>query len=134
MNQIVSWLALFSVSLFIAVPIVIFSEQKILDSSKSVMDLSRDAEIRASQEIIVNHFQKDGDSTVLKVANTGLYDVKVFAVLVDGTETGYSLRDQSSGIIARIAPGQLATLQVSEVGNLVQIIAESGKLFEIDTA
>ncbi len=98
------------------------------------MDLAEQSEIRASQEILANHIQKDGATTTVKMANTGFYNVTVFAVLIDGVDASYTIQNQGGDASSTMKPESLYTMTISGVGDIVQVVTESGKLFEIDTS
>jgi len=61
--------------------------------------------------------------------NIGIYEINVDLILLDGSATiSYTLTDQSLSPITVIPLNQIILLDITE--NTVQIISESGKLFE----
>jgi len=134
MGQIIGYMVVLSLSLVILLPITITFQDKIIGTTKSVADITEQANLRAIQNINPTLVQSDGSTTQIYVSNVGLADVTVIAVLLDGDTVTYTFEDQLGNPITTIIPKQLAVIDITGTGNLVQVISQSGKLFEIDVS
>ena len=81
---------------------------------------------------ILNLISMDQESGVLSLdlMNIGIYEISIGIVLIDGVESPYTLTDQTLNPIIKIPLNQITLLDVTGTGGTVQIISESGKLFE----
>ena len=131
MGQIIGFVVVFSMSLAALLPIAIYSQDKIIGTTQSVADITAQSNLRASQNLVPTLIYSDGTAVQIHISNTGIADVTVLAVLIDGVSTTYTFEDQQRNSITTITPKQLAILDIAGVGNTAQIISQSGKLFEI---
>ena len=131
MGQIIGFVVVFSMSLAALLPIAIYSQDKIIGTTQSVADITAQSNLRASQNLVPTLIYSDGTTVQIHISNTGISDVTVLAVLIDGVPTTYTFEDQQRNSITTIPPKQLAILDIAGVGNTAQIISQSGKLFEI---
>ena len=131
MGQIIGFVVVFSMSLAALLPIAIYSQDKIIGSTQSVADITAQSNLRASQNLVPTLIYSDGTTVQIHISNTGITDVTVLAVLIDGIPTTYTFEDQQRNSITTIAPKQLAILDIAGTGTTAQIISQSGKLFEI---
>ena len=131
MGQIIGFVVVFSMSLAALLPIAIYSQDKIIGTTQSVADITAQSNLRASQNLVPTLIYSDGTTVQIHISNTGIADVIVLAVLIDGVSTTYTFEDQQRNSITTITPKQLAILDIAGVGNTAQIISQSGKLFEI---
>ena len=131
MGQIIGFVVVFSMSLAALLPIAIYSQDKIIGTTQSVADITAQSNLRASQNLVPTLIYSDGTTVQIHISNTGIADVTVLAVLIDGVSTTYTFEDQQRNSITTITPKQLAILDIAGVGNTAQIISQSGKLFEI---
>lgn len=132
MGQIMGYVMVLSLSLAVLLPVILFSQDKIIGNTQSVAEIAEQSNMRASQNIASTLIQTDSSSTQIHISNIGLVDVTVIAVLIDGISQQYTLQDQQHNIIDVISPKQLAVLDIQGMGDVAQIISESGKLFEIN--
>ena len=131
MGQIIGFVVVFSMSLAALLPIAIYSQDKIIGTTQSVADITAQSNLRASQNLVPTLIYSDGTTVQIHISNTGIADVTVLAVLIDGVSTTYTFEDQQRNSITTITPKQLAILDIAGVGSTAQIISQSGKLFEI---
>jgi hypothetical protein len=131
MGQIIGFVVVFSLSLAVLLPVIIYSQDKIIGTTQSVADIAAQSNLRASQNIVPTLIYSDGATVQIYISNTGMADVTVLEVLVDGIPITYTFEDQQRNPIYTIAPKQLAMLDIAGVGTTVQIISQSGKLFEM---
>ena len=78
--------------------------------------------------------QNDSDM-VFYLSNIDVHDIRIHVVLVDGIDVSYTLQNQDGQQQASntILSDNLAVLQVrKETGDTIQIITDTGKLFEFD--
>ena len=101
MGQIIGYVLVLSISLAVLLPIIIYSQEKIVGTTTSVIDITEQANLRASQNIIPTLIQVN-TNTQIHISNIGLVDVVVFAVLIDGVSTPYTITDQQDNIINTI--------------------------------
>ena len=131
MGQIIGFVVVFSMSLAALLPIAIYSQDKIIGTTQSVADITAQSNLRASQNLVPTLIYSDGTTVQIHISNTGITDITVLAVLIDGVPTAYTFEDQQRNSITTITPKQLAILDIAGVGSTAQIISQSGKLFEI---
>ena len=131
MGQIIGFVVVFSMSLAALLPIAIYSQDKIIGTTQSVADITAQSNLRASQNLVPTLIYSDGTTVQIHISNTGITDITVLAVLIDGVPTAYTFEDQQRNSITTITPKQLAILDIAGVGTTAQIISQSGKLFEI---
>ena len=131
MGQIIGFVVVFSMSLAALLPITIYSQDKIIGTTQSVADITAQSNLRASQNLVPTLIYSDGTTVQIHISNTGIADVTILAVLIDGIPAAYTFEDQQRSSITTIAPKQLAILDITGVGTKAQIISQSGKLFEI---
>ena len=131
MGQIIGFVVVFSMSLAALLPIAIYSQDKIIGTTQSVADITAQSNLRASQNLVPTLIYSDGTTVQIHISNTGIADVTVLAVLIDGVSTTYTFEDQQRNSITTITPKQLSILDIAGTGTTAQIISQSGKLFEI---
>ncbi len=131
MGQVMGFIVVFSLSLAVLLPVMIYSQDKIIGTTQSVADIAAQSNLRISQNIVPTLIYSDGATVQIYISNTGLTDVTILAVMIDGITATYTFEDQQRNSITTIAPKQLAILDVTGVGTTVQIVSQSGKLFEI---
>ena len=131
MGQIIGFVVVFSMSLAALLPIAIYSQDKIIGTTQSVADITAQSNLRASQNLVPTLIYSDGTTVQIHISNTGITDVTILAVLIDGVPTTYTFEDQQRNSRTTITPKQLAILDIAGVGSTAQIISQSGKLFEI---
>ena len=131
MGQVMGFIVVFSLSLAVLLPVMIYSQDKIIGTTQSVADIAAQSNLRTSQNIVPTLIYSDGVTVQIYISNTGLTDVTILAVMIDGITATYTFEDQQRNSITTIAPKQLAILDVTGVGTTVQIVSQSGKLFEI---
>ena len=85
--------------------------------------------LQAGQLIVATHIQQDENITIY-LSNIGTEDARIHAVLVDGTETLFTFDSQDSVPNDVFSAGKLGVLEIVGTGETVQIVTESGKLFE----
>lgn len=132
MGQIMGYVVVLSLSLAVLLPVILFSQDKIIGNTQSVAEIAEQSNMRASQNLASTLIQTDSSSTQIHISNIGLVDVTVIAVLIDGISQQYTLQDQQHNTIDVIPPKQLAVLDIQGMGDVAQIISESGNLFEIN--
>ena len=133
MGQVIGALLVLGISLAVLIPVMIYGQDRIIGNTQSIADIREQTDLRAKQQMVSTHIQESNGATQIHLANIGHAEIAIFAVLVDGTEQVYTLTDQDNTAITEIAENQLAVLTVQSTGgSTVQIITESGKLFEID--
>ena len=129
MNQIIAAIMLFGIITIVFAPIIIESGSQIFSKSTSISDSMESSRLQAGQLIVVTHIQQD-ENTVIYLSNIGTEDVRIHAVLIDGIETLFSLSNQNSMPIDVFSTGELGILNIVGTGDAVQIVTNSGKLFE----
>ena len=137
MNQIIAVVMLFGITTAILAPIIAESGSQIFSKSVSIADTMDDSRYRAGQILVATGIQSQNDSDViLYLSNIGVHDIRIHVVLVDGIDVSYTLQNQDGQQQASntIPSDSLAVLQVhKETGrDTIQIITDTGKLFEFD--
>jgi len=115
MGQIIGYVVVLSLSLAVLLPIILYSQDKIIGTTQSLADITQQANLRASQNISHTYILAD-NTTEIHLSNVGLVDVTVFAVLIDGIEKPYTLENQQGNSTSIISPKQLAVLSIDGTG------------------
>lgn len=130
MNQIVAVLLLFGIVAAVIVPIIAGSWEDITSNSISIADFMKIQQTQNGQILNLISIEDEPEYLSLDIMNTGIYEITVDVVLMDGVPAPYTLTDQNSTVISSIPLNEIVSLDVIGAGNTVQIISESGKLFE----
>jgi len=129
-NQIIATLLLFLLVTAVFVPVIISSWDEITSNSISIaefMDIQQTQNGQILNQISIE--QKPGILS-LYLMNIGIYEITVDVILLDGIVSPYTLTDQDLNPMTVIPLNQIILLDITGTGNTIQIISESGKLFE----
>ncbi|QLH07093.1 hypothetical protein [Nitrosopumilus ureiphilus] len=130
MNQIIAALLLFGLVTAVIVPIIIGSWEEITSNSVSIAEFMEIQQTQNGQILHLISMKQEPGSLSLDLMNVGIYEIGVDVVLIDGIAASYTLTDQSLNPIDVISLNKIVLLDVTGSGSTVQIISESGKLFE----
>jgi len=130
MNQIIGALLLFGIITAVMVPIISGSWSDITSNSISVADFMEIQQTQNGQILTLISIEDETGYLELNMMSTGVYEITVDVVLMDGVPAPYTLTDQDLVAITTIPLNEIVLLEVTGIGSTVQIISESGKLFE----
>lgn len=145
MNQILAFIMLIAASLAIAVPLVFFGTERIGDAGLSYHDFAEQSRIRSGQAIAVTYLCSSAAGVNGTIVNIGLHDITVFAALADGdvlcSRAAAACPNGDFGLArygdavgrdgSPLVPEGLANFTAKGATAAVQIVTDSGRLFEI---
>lgn len=131
MNQIIATLLLFLLVTAVIVPVIAGSWEEITSNSVSVAEFMEIQQTQNGQILTLLSMEQEPGVLSVDLMNIGIYEITVDLILLDGVATtSYTLTDQSLNPITAIPLSEIILLDITGTGNTVQIISESGKLFE----
>lgn len=130
MNQIIATLLLFLLVTAVIIPVISGSWEEITSNSVSVAEFMEIQQTQNGQILTLLSMEQEPGVLSVDLINTGIYEINVDVILLDGVATSYTLTDQSLNPITAIPLNEIILLDITGTGNTVQIISESGKLFE----
>ena len=129
-NQIIAAVMLFGVITAVFAPLIAESGSQMFARSSSIKESMERSNIQAGQVLAVTHMQQHNGTISIFVSNIGVEDVGIDTVLVDGIEAGYFFRNQDLTEIDILETGELGVLEVTGIGDRVQVITDAGKLVD----
>ena len=130
MNQIIAVIMLFGIITIVFAPIIIESGSQIFSKSVSISDSMESSRLQAGQTMVATKIQHNENTVTVYLSNIGAEDVRIHTVLIDGVDTSFLFHDQDLMLIDIFPAGSLGILEVEGTGYAVQIVTNSGKLFE----
>lgn len=133
MNQIIATLLLFLLVTAVIVPVIAGSWEEITSNSISVAEFMEIQQTQNGQILNLISIEQDPGVLSVDMINIGIYEINVDVILLDGVvTTAYTLTDQDLNPITTIPLSEIVLLDITGTGSTVQIISESGKLFEFE--
>lgn len=133
MNQIIVTLLLFLLVTAVIVPVIAGSWEEITSNSISVAEFMEIQQTQNGQILNLISIEQDPGVLSVDMINIGIYEINVDVILLDGVvTTAYTLTDQDLNPITTIPLSEIVLLDITGTGSTVQIISESGKLFEFE--
>ena len=129
MNQVLAAAALFGVATAVLAPLAAESGRQIGSSSQNISDMMESSRQRSGEVLVQTWVYSANDTTTLYISSIGHREVRVSDVMVNGTFAPYELLGQDGSETDSLKPGSLGVLSANGTGT-VQVISESGKLFE----
>ena len=129
-NQIIAAVMLFGIVTVVLAPLIAESGSQIFSKSVSISDTMESSRTRTGQVMVTTGTQQYDSTVTVFVSNIGIEDIRIHAVLIDGIESPHVLEDQNSQTIDILESGNLGMIRINGVGDRVQIITDTGKLFE----
>ncbi len=130
MNQIIAAIMLFGVITVVFAPLIADTGSQMFSKSVSISDTMDASRKRTGEMIVMTGTQQHNGTTAVFFSNIGVEDVRIHAVLIEGTESSYSLLDQDLAPMEIFPAGELGALEIDRDGDTIQIVTTSGKLFE----
>jgi len=132
-NQIIAVVAIFGVVTAVFVPLIAETGSQMLSRTSSIsdsMDISRQ---KAGQNLVATHIEQRNGKTNIYVSNIGIEEIRIYAVLVDGIESEFLIKDQNSAGTDTLDSGHIGTISIIGTGDRVHVITTVNRLFEFVT-
>ncbi len=129
-NQIIAAVMLFGIVTAVFAPIIAESGLQIFSKSVSISDAMESSRDRTGQIMVATNTQQQDDTVSVYLSNIGIADIRIHTVLVDGLESSFVLKNQDDVPTDVFHIDELAILEIQGTGDAVQVITDSGKLFE----
>lgn len=120
---------IFGVITAVFVPLIAESGSQIFSKTSSVKESIEAANMQSGQILTATHSCNYNGLHVF-VSNIGIVDITIRHVLIDGHGADYTLQDQDMNIVGMLRSGELGILNVTGNGERVQIVTNSGKVFD----